>query len=318
MTDLLTRDEADDAPLEVLEEDELKAKKASIPWSAKLSIAWLSLIVFGAIYAKIDQWLSDRTLNDPNQGLPILQDVFYAGLNRGTADALETPSAAHWFGTDTLGRDTFARIFAGGWVSLIVALTAVAFGVIVGGLVGSFAGYVRGRTETVIMSGIDVILAFPPLILLLALVAIYETRSLFVISLVVGVLSIPAYTRIARATSLALSNREFVHAAQAIGTKRSKILFREIIPNVLPALIAYALVQAAAVIVVEGTLSFLGLSVQVPTPTWGNMINEGRGVTRRSIWMVVWPSVFMVLTVLSLNQIGDWLRSKASVRSAAL
>ena len=294
------------------------APKAKIPWSAKLSIVWLGFIVFGALYTKVDGWVSDPTETSPDKGLPFVQDILYQGTLWGTSERVEPPSLAHWFGTDVLGRDTFARVLAGGWVSLIVALTAVSFGVLVGGLIGSFAGYVRGKRETAIMSVIDVILAFPPLILLLALVSIYERRSLFVISLVIGILSIPAYTRIARANALALSNREFVHAAQAIGTKKRTILFREIIPNVLPALLAYALVAAAGVIVVEGTLSFLGLSVQLPTPTWGNMINEGRGEIRQTILPVFWPSLFLTLSVLSLNQIGDWLQSKSSVRSSAL
>ena len=297
-------------------EDE--APKAKIPWAAKFSIGWLAFIVFGALYTKVDFWVSDPSEISPDKGLPIVQDILYQGTLWGTAERVESPSAAHWFGTDVVGRDTFARVLAGGWVSLVVALTAVAFGVIVGGFIGSFAGYVRGKRETVIMSFIDVILAFPPLILLLGLVALYESRSLFVISLVVGLLSIPAYTRIARANALALSNREFVHAAQAIGTRKRSILFREIIPNVLPALLAYALVAAAGVIVVEGTLSFLGLSVPLPTPTWGNMINEGRSEVRQSILPVLWPSLFLTLTVLSLNQIGDWLQARASVRSSAL
>lgn len=295
-----------------------KEKKAKAPWPAKLSMGWLTFIVVGAIYTKVDGWISDPKIADPDKGLPFVQDVLYQGTLWGTSERVETPSGAHWFGTDVLGRDTFARVLAGGWVSLVVAMTAVAFGVFVGGLIGSFAGYVRGRRETAIMSIIDVILAFPPLILLLALVSIYEKRSLFVISLVIGILSIPAYTRIARANSLALSNREFVHAAQAIGTKKRTILFREIIPNVLPALLAYALVAAAGVIVVEGTLSFLGLSVQLPTPTWGNMINEGRSEIKQTVLPVLWPSIFLTCTVLSLNQIGDWLQSRSAVRSSAL
>jgi peptide/nickel transport system permease protein len=168
------------------------------------------------------------------------------------------------------------------------------------------------------MAGMDVILAFPALVLLLALVSIWEVRSLAVISLVIGVLSIPAYTRIARANALAISNREFVQAAQAIGTKKSTILLREVVPNVLPALFAYALVQAGFVVVLEGTLSFLGLSVQLPEPTWGNMINEARRDIRQTIMPVFWPSLFLTLTVLSLNQIGDWLQQRAAVRSSAL
>lgn len=284
--------------------------KAKVPWTARLGMLWLAFIVLGAIYAKIDKFIFD-------QALP-LQDPYYQGNLFGTAARTETPSSAHFLGTDVLSRDTFSRVIHGGWVSLIVALSAASFGVVVGGILGSFVGYVRGKWETVVMAAIDVILAFPPLVLLLAMVSIYQVRSLGVISLVIGVLSIPAYTRIARANSLAISNREFVHAAQAIGTKRMTILFREILPNVVPALLAYALVQAAFVIVIEGTLSFLGLSVQVPEPTWGNMINEGRSEIRQTILPVLWPSLFLTLTVLSMNQIGDWLQKKSAVRSAAL
>jgi peptide/nickel transport system permease protein len=217
-----------------------------------------------------------------------------------------------------LARDTWSRILNGAWVSLVVALASAAFGIVIGGLLGSFVGYVKGRWETSIMAGMDVILAFPALVLLLALVSIWEVRSLAVISLVIGVLSIPAYTRIARANALAISNREFVQAAQAIGTKKSTILLREVVPNVLPALFAYALVQAGFVVVLEGTLSFLGLSVQLPEPTWGNMINEARRDIRQTIMPVFWPSLFLTLTVLSLNQVGDWLQQRAAVRSSAL
>jgi peptide/nickel transport system permease protein len=281
----------------------------SAPISAKLSMAWLLFIVVAAIYAKLDQALG--------QALP-LQDPFVQGNIQGTARPTEGPSARHPLGTDVLARDTFSRILHGGWVSLVVALSAATFGIVVGGFLGSFVGFVRGRYEATIMSLMDVILAFPGLVLLLALVSIWEVRSLFVISLVIGILSIPTYTRIARATSLTVSNREFVHAAQAIGTKRRWILVREVIPNVLPVLLAYALVQAGYVIVLEGTLSFLGLSVQLPQPTWGNMINEARRDIRQTILPVLWPSLAMTLTVLSLNQTGDWLQRRAAVRTSAL
>jgi peptide/nickel transport system permease protein len=165
---------------------------------------------------------------------------------------------------------------------------------------------------------IDVILAFPALILLLALVSIFEVRDLLLISVVIGVLSVPAYTRVARANSLAISNREFVMAARAIGTKPRTILFREIIPNVLPTLIAYAMVASAFVIVVEGALSFLGLSVQLPTSTWGNMINQARRDIKLDATQVLWPSLALSLTVLSLNQVGDFFQKRGAVRGSAL
>lgn len=298
--------------------DMIEAKKdrhwfIAAPWYVKLCILWLAFVVIGAIWAKVDINLLDDALplQDPTDQ-PFQLDP------KGPQQPRMSPSVDHFLGTDSLSRDMFARVVHGGWTSLVVALTAAAFGVIVGGLIGSFVGYVRGKTETVIMAGIDVILAFPALILLLAMIAIYQVRSLTAISLVIGILSIPVYTRIARANTLAVSSREFVHAAQAMGTSRWRILFREIIPNVLPVLLAYAMVQAAFVIVIEGTLSFLGLSVQPPEPTWGNMIIENRADIRQRIAGVFWPSLWMTLTVLSLNQIGDWLQQKSSVRASAL
>lgn len=271
-------------------------------WGVKLATIWLILICFGAIFADF------LPLKDPN----------YQGFIYGTASTNETPSLTYLFGTDDLSRDIFSRIIYGARVSLVVALAAVMFGIVIGGFVGSLVGFLRGRLDTVVMAGIDVILAFPGLVLLLALVTFLQTRSLFVISLVVGLLSIPPYTRVARANSLSISRREFVTAAQAIGTPRFTILRREIIPNVLPSLIAYALVAAAFIIVLEGSLAFLGLSVQPPTATWGAMINQARKDIRLVLHPVLFPSAAMVFTVLSLNTVGDWLRARSAVRSSAL
>ncbi|MCP4962706.1 MAG: ABC transporter permease [Actinomycetia bacterium] len=288
-----------------------------MPFLVKLSAIWLVLIVGGAIYGKLDVALFDGALplQDPN----FQTNNFDPSTGEfGTGDPLESPSGAHWLGTDAIARDTFARLVHGGWVSMIVALVAAGFGLIVGGLLGSLVGYVRGRTEVFVMSMIDVILAFPALILLLALVSIFEVRSLTIISVVIGVLSIPAYTRVARANSLAISNREFVLAARAIGTKKSSVLFREIIPNVLPTLLAYASVAAAFVVVVEGSLSFLGLSVQLPQATWGNMINQARRDIKLNTAQVFWPSLVLSMTVLSLNQVGDYFQRRGATRDSAL
>jgi peptide/nickel transport system permease protein len=289
----------------------------AMPLLVKISTIWLILIVFGAIYAKLDQSVFGGALplQDPN----LQTNNFNSATGSfGTGEPLESPSFNHFLGTDALARDTFSRIVHGGWVSLIVATVAAGFGVIVGGLLGSLVGFVRGRTESIIMALIDVILAFPALILLLALVSIFEVRSLTIISLVIGFLSIPAYTRVSRANSLAVSNREFVLAARAIGTKSRTILFREIIPNVLPTLLAYALVAAAFVVVVEGSLSFLGLSVQLPQSTWGNMINQARRDIKLNIAQVFWPSLALSLTVLALNQVGDFFQRRFAVRDSAL
>ena len=168
------------------------------------------------------------------------------------------------------------------------------------------------------MAAVDVILAFPGLVLLLVMVSITRTRSLFAISIVIGLLSIPPYTRVARANALAISNREFVMAARSIGTRPLRILFREILPNVLPSIMAYAFVAAAAIMVLEGSLAFLGLSVQPPDATWGQMIFQARADIRQNVWPVIYPSAALVFTVLSLNTVGDWMRARNAGRSAGI
>lgn len=307
----------DAPPTDEKQKGRFRSLVSDMPWLVRLSSIWLFLVVFGAIYAKLDVALFDGALplQDPN----LQTNGFNADTGAfGDGEPIESWSWDHWLGTDAIARDTFARIVHGAWVSLVVASIAAAFGIIVGGFLGSLVGFVRGRTETIVMSMVDVILAFPALILLLALVSIFEVRSLTVISLVIGFLSIPTYTRVARANSLAVSNREFVAAARAIGTKPRTILFREVIPNVLPTVLAYAMVAAAFVIVVEGSLSFLGLSVQLPTSTWGNMINQARRDIKINIAQVFWPSLALTLTVLSLNQVGDFFQRRSAVRTSAL
>lgn len=289
----------------------------SMPITIKLASAWLVFIVVGAIYAKLDTNLFGGALPLQN---PAVQNNGFDPVSGEFRDGspLEAPSASHLLGTDALARDTFARVIHGAWVSLTVSFTSASFGVIIGGFLGSLVGYVRGRTESLAMAAIDTILAFPALVLLLAVVSVFEVRSLLLICLLLGFLSIPTYTRVARATSLAVSNREFVLAARAIGTKPRTILIREIIPNVLPVMLAYALVAAAVVIVVEGALAFLGLSVPPPTPTWGSMINEARRDIKANFFQILMPSMAMILTVLSLNQVGDWLQRRAAHRASSL
>jgi len=288
-----------------------------MPILVKLGTIWLVLIFLGAIYAQLDVKVFNGSLPlaDPNLQL----NGFNPATGEfGTRQPLESASWAHPLGTDALARDSFSRAVHGSYVSVIVAVVSVTCGVIIGGLLGSLVGFVRGKTETVLMAMIDVLLAFPALVLLLALISIFEVRDLFVISFVIGVLSIPAYMRVSRANSLAISNREFIMAAQAIGTKKRTILWREIIPNVMPTLIAYAMVAAAAVIVVEGALSFLGLSVQLPTPTWGNMINQARRDIKVNFGQVLYPALFLTFTVLALNQVGDFFQRRSSHRAASI
>jgi len=276
---------------------------ASMPWSTRIAAAWLLTVMFLAAFADF---------------LPFIKDPLYLfGVFEGEPENAG-PSGKFFLGTDNLARDIFSRLVYGARVSLAVALTAVGAGIVVGGFLGSLVGFVKGRTETIVMAVVDVILAFPGLVLLLVMISITEKRSLFVISLVIGLLSIPPYTRVSRANALSVSNREYVEAARAIGTKPARILFREIIPNVLPSLVAYAMVGAAFIMVLEGSLAFLGLSVQPPTPSWGQMIFQARADMRQNVWPVFYPSIALTFTVLSLNVLGDWLRQRNAARSAAL
>ncbi len=275
----------------------------SMPWTARLGAVWLITILFLAVTADY---------------LPFIKDPNFNNFIFGGEASNQGPSGKFWLGNDNLARDIFARLIYGARVSLTVSATAVGFGMLIGGFLGSLVGFVRGRTETVIMAAVDVILAFPGLVLLLVMVSITSTRSLFAISFVIGLLSIAPYTRVARANALAISNREFVMAARSIGTKPLRILMREIIPNVMPSIMAYAFVAAAAIMVLEGSLAFLGLSVQPPDPTWGQMIFQARADMRQNVWPVIYPSAALVFTVLSLNTVGDWMRTRSSARSAAL
>jgi peptide/nickel transport system permease protein len=232
-------------------------------------------------------------------------------------DRRQPPSARHWLGTDGLGRDMLSRLIHGARTSLAVGILAPLIGLIVGGTLGMSAGYFRRSTEIVIVGAVDVLLAFPPLVLALAVTA-YLGQTVANLTYVIGVLSIPAFTRVARAATLTLAEREFILAARAAGASELRILIRELLPNLILPLLAFFLLAVAVTIVVEGALSFLGLGVPPPAPSWGSMIGEGRESLEIAPRVAFLPAMAMFLTVLAFNFVGDTFRAITDPRQTAL
>ena len=228
-------------------------------------------------------------------------------------DALLGPSPRHILGTDQLGRDIFSRIIYGSRVSLSIGLVAVGLAAVIGVILGSLAGYFGGRTDSVIMRFVDIMLCFPSFFLILAVIAVIGP-SIYNIMIIIGLTSWMGMARLIRAEILSLKEREFVLAAKVLGVGHWKIIIRHLIPNgISPVLVSFVLGVAGAVLV-EAGLSFLGLGVQPPMPSWGNILMEGKAALGVAWWLILFPGLAILVTVLGFNLLGEGLRDMLNPR----
>jgi len=286
-----------------------KRKMGPLAW---LGIGWLAFIVIIAILAPV------LPLKNPMLGdyLHPKASVFSSG---------------HLLGSDDSGRDVLSRVIWGARASLLIAFGSVLFGVLIGGFLGLLAGF-KGRSTDTALSGVfNIFLAFPQLVLALTLVSVLAPRAtsggvqagewthrIAVVILAVGIVSIPVLGRITRASALSWTQREFVMAARAQGATDKRVMLREVLPNVVPAMLSIALLGVAVVLVLEGALAVFGVSIQEPDPSWGNMIYSQLSNLNSApaVWIV--PSILIFVSVLALNYLGDVVRARFDVRESAL
>ncbi|HOA94786.1 MAG TPA: ABC transporter permease, partial [Quisquiliibacterium sp.] len=269
------------------------ARRRALDVPVCLSIGWLALLVGLSIVGPL------LPIPDPNA-----QDL---------VSMLAPPGEAHWLGADSLGRDVFARVLYGARISLTVGLGSVAIGLLVGGGLGMVAGYYRGWSEQMVMGFMNVLLAFPALILAITIVANLG-GSLLNVTLAIGTLFVPAFARIARANTLVFRRREFVLVAQALGARDPRILLREILPNLVGPMLSYSLVMFAIAVLAEASLGFLGLSVPPPAPSWGSIISNERANLDTAPHVIFVPAAAIFLTVMSLNLLGERAQRAYDIR----
>jgi peptide/nickel transport system permease protein len=255
------------------------------------SLFWLALVFFCAIFADF---------------LPIEYYKKAVLADRAARPGLEWKQP---LGRDANGQSMLSEVIYGARTSLLILLLAIGIGLVVGCLLGLLAGYFGGALDAIINIFATATLAFPALILLLAIVAVYG-RSIGSIGIGLAILSVPTYTRLMRAQTISLVQREFVLSARSMGATRWRVIFREIFPNAILPVASYSFISAAVVVVAEGSLAFLGVGVKPPLPSWGTMIADGQQTLKTNPHYVFVPAIVMFLTVLSLNRLGDWARKK--------
>jgi peptide/nickel transport system permease protein len=290
-----------DMPI-VGEERTFKGKK--LGWFFWASVVWLVVLVLAAIFAGV------LPLKNP--------DETFRGVSR------QGPSADHWFGADNIGHDVFSRTIHGARRSLAVGTIATLAGLTMGGFVGLVAGFYRRNLDTTITAVLNVMLAIPGLVLALALVAFFAPaeeaspmEQTVWATIALSILAVPTIARVSRAQTMVWTDREVVLASRTLGTRNLRIMVREILPNILPAMFSFAFIGVAALIVVEAALAFFGVG-DVSGVSWGIMIQNGRSQLDRAPHMVLFPSLFMFLTILALNTVGDRVRDVLDVKEGGI
>ena len=300
-----------------------------------LSIAWLVLLVFTAVGAswlpyvkhscsQFDEKADCRTHINPN---PLLSErpPFWATFSETSRPVVgDAPERVGLMGTDTNGFDIFSRSMFGARNSLLIGAMSIVFGILIGGTLGLVAGYVGKKTDRVIDTIMNIFLSFPALLLAIFIVGFFgssgadeaKSRSIGPIILALVILSIPPIARLVRANTMVFAQREFVLAARSLGAKNGRIIIREVLPNVMPAMVTFAITGMAILIVAEGALAYLGLSVSAPTPTWGAMILSGQRKLETAWWISIMPAIVLFVTVLAINLLGDVLSEKFRIKEA--
>jgi peptide/nickel transport system permease protein len=227
---------------------------------------------------------------------------------------LLAPSFEHWMGTDGLGRDVLTRMLYGGRISLLVGLVAVGISTVIGIILGAIAGYYRGWVDTLIMRLVDVMLSIPSFFLILAVIA-FLTPSIINVMIVIGLTSWMGVTRLVRAEFLSLQGREFVQASRTLGAKDARLIFTHLLPNSLTPIIVSSVLGVAGAVLMESGLSFLGLGVQAPQASWGNILTDGKDYIQFAWWLSLFPGLAILITVLGYNLLGEGLRDALDPRS---
>ena len=238
---------------------------------------------------------------------PVFYDYDSQIIKTNYSAALQGPSAEHWFGTDEFGRDILARLIHGGRISLVVGVVAVAIALVLGGTLGAISGFFGGKVDMLISRAMDILLAVPSLLLSITIVSALGP-SIINLMIAIAVSSVPGYARIVRSSVMTVRDNEFVEAAKAIGANDAQIIASHILPNCLAPIIVQVSLKVASAILSTSGLSFLGLGVKAPTPEWGSMLSGGRAYLRNAPHLTVFPGLCIMLTILSMNLLGDGLR----------